>query len=314
MKNKISIAIITKKREEDLEKCLDSICKQTQSNYEILLIDNDEKLSAKKVIKKNKYSKMKILYQYCKGTVPRCRNFAMEIAQTKYLCFVDDDCILKKNWLEEGQKKLVDKEIAYVMGKTLLLNPQNIFALSQYVNDNFWRNYTIQVCNSVNTSVNAYKNLQIFDTKNVIVNLSLMKKFNLKFDEHCQKDAFDNADFDFNFQLNQNNLKGIYCKKMLLSHRETNNFKRYVDRAYYRGYLAKYLNTKWNLSNQLADLRTNKFFPFLWKSIKETLEDPKKYSKYMTASFYKNILVTIVIKIFEFYYIRGYTANRKTNI
>jgi glycosyltransferase involved in cell wall biosynthesis len=295
MKTEISIAIITKNRKKELEKCLDSISLQTQKDYQIIIIDNDSNFSAKKTINKKKYAKLNFSYYYGQGTVPKCRNLAINLARTKYLGFVDDDCILNKDWLEKGKKEIIKNDVAYVLGKTLLLNPQNIIALGQFARDDYWKDY----------------NSKIFDTKNVIINLNLIKNIKLHFDENCQKDAFDSADFDFDFQLKKSKLKGIFCSEMMLFHKETSNFKRFKYRAYYRGYLARYLNKKWKLKDGLVDLRTKNFLFWFLKAVKDFKIDFVNYSEHMQASFYKRLLATFVIKLFERYYIIGYVSNQK---
>ncbi len=294
MKTEISIAIITKNRKKELENCLDSIVKQTLIP-KVIIIDNDEKLSAKHIINNKKYKQIKINYYYSKGSVPKCRNFAVRMAKNKYLGFVDDDCILDKKWTENGLKSIKKNKTAYVLGKTLLLNPHNIFALAQYSRDDYWKNY----------------NSQIFDTKNAILNLDVIKKSKLQFDEKCQKEFYDSADFDFDFALKKAGLKGYFCKRMTLLHKETTNFDRFKKRAYCRGYLAKYLDRKWKLNDKLVDLRNRYFYFWLLKAIKDSFKDFKRYSKHMESPLYKKILATFVIKLFERYYVTGYVSNQE---
>lgn len=315
MKRIFSIAIVTKNRKKELEKCLDSISGQSYKNYQIIIIDNDPKLSAKNTINNKKYKKIDISYYYHHGTVPKCRNFAMKIAKTEYLAFVDDDCILDKNWLKEGEKTINENiNLSYVLGKTLLVNPQNIIAASQYATDNWWYKSNIEICNSVGKKIKNQKkknlNSQILDTKNIILNLKLIKKHGLEFDEMCQKDIYDCADFEFNFQLARNELKGTFCQKMILYHKETDNFKRFKNRAYSRGYLAKYIDDKWQLNNQLVDLKAIKFRSWFIKSITDVIKNSSHYFKYIEGPFYKKILAVLVMELFERYYINGYTANK----
>lgn len=296
MKTEISIAIITKNRKKELADCLDSIAKQTLIPS-VIIIDNDENLSAKETISKKKYKQINISYHHSRGSVPACRNLAMKIAKTKYLGFVDDDCVLDKKWTENGLSAIKKYKTAYVLGKTLLLNPNNIFALAQYARDDYWKNY----------------NSQIFDTKNVILDLNIVKGSKLSFDEKCQKEAYDSADFDFDFALKKAMLKGKFCKNMILKHKETSSFNRFKRRAYYRGYLAKYLDRKWKLNDKLVDLRTQLFYFWLLKTIKNFLKELKNYSKHIDAPLYKKIAATFVIKLFERYYVSGYVANQETS-
>lgn len=298
MSEKIALAIVTKNRTKELARCLNSINKLSLLPNELIVIDNDLNFSAKKVIKKGKYQKkMTINYLPCSGTVPHCRNLALNRSKSEYLAFIDDDCVLDSLWLNVALQAIKIEKADYVLGKTLLLNPENVIALAQYAHDDYWKEYSGQ----------------IFDTKNVLINLSSIKKAKLKFDENCQKDHYDSADFDFNFQVKKRQLKAAYATKMELYHQETESFARFSQRAYARGYLAKYLNEKWQLANQLVDFRQKNLMIWLLKTIKNFSKDYQKFSPHMgQENFLKKITATLLIRIFDYYYTLGYVANRKT--
>lgn len=298
MKNEISIAIITKNRKKELINCLNSILHQTRKPKIIMIVDNDSNQSAKKTIAHKRYKTLKIAYYSLLGSVPRCRNFAIKQTKTKYLGFTDDDCILNENWVKNGIEAIDKNNFDFGLGKTLLLNSKNIFALAQHSRDDYWKN----------------QNSQIFDTKNVILNLLSIRKRKMQFDEKCQREIYDSADFDFDFALKKNNLKGVFCKNMIAHHQETNNLLRFLRRAYFRGYLAKYLDRKWRLQDQLVDLSTHNPIIWLLKLIKNYRLDYFKYTKNMTGtSVFTKILAVLVIKIFELFYVAGYVANQKNN-
>lgn len=296
MKTDITIAIITKNRIKELTRCLDSLVKQRQKPQTILIIDNDQNQTAKPLVSQKKYQQLQISYLAESGSVPKCRNLAITKSRTKYLGFTDDDCVLDKSWIERGFSKIKQGDYDFIVGQTLLFNPKNIFALAQHSRDEYWKKI----------------NSPMFDTKNVILNLEIIKKHQLKFDEDCQKEAFDSADFDFDFLVKMHKFKGYFCKEMSAYHQETSQFKRFAKRAYYRGYLAKYLDKKWQLHDQLVDLSTSNFIIWLLKLVKNYRLDYCRYTKEMIAvSTFKKILVIPIIKIFEFYYVSGYVANQK---
>lgn len=296
MKTDITIAIITKNRPKELRRCLDSLLRQSQKPQEVLIIDNDQNKTAKAIAVDKKYQQLSIAYQCISGSVPKCRNFATQKCKSKFLGFADDDCILDKNWVEQGIYKIRQDSCDFIVGQTLLFNPKNIFALAQHARDEYWKR----------------QNSPMFDTKNVILKLQTIKKYELKFDELCQKESYDSADFDFDFLVKKYSLKGYFCKKMIAHHQETSQFKRFSKRAYYRGFLAKYLDKKWQLNDQLIDLSTSNFIIWLLKLIKNFSLDYQRYSKQMNVSgVFNKVLGVLAIKIFEFYYVLGYVANKK---
>jgi len=288
----ISVAIITKDRKKELKRCLISLKQQNYHPSRIIVIDNDANKSAQVVVNNRLFNKLNIKYHHLvNSSVPACRNKALKLVKTPYLAFVDDDCIANKNWLRQGLNKIKKEKAHYVLGKTELFNPQNLFALAQHARDSYWKNY----------------NHQLFDTKNVIVDANFFKKNNLYFDEKCQSDHYDSADFDFDFLVKKKKLKKAYCSNMIIFHKETNNFSRFKKRAYHRGKLAKYLNDKWELNDQLVDLKNRHLMFLILKTLKNFPADYNKYKKYMySQSILKKIIATWLIKIFEGYYLQGY--------
>ena len=93
---KFSIVICTLNRPIILEKCVDSILKQTFENYEIIIIDQS-----------NDYNKLteqksdKIIYKHIKQKgLSNARNVAIKIASGNYFCLMDDDAEYENNVLE----------------------------------------------------------------------------------------------------------------------------------------------------------------------------------------------------------------------
>lgn len=288
----ISVAIITKDRKKELKRCLISLKQQNYYPFTILVIDNDENKSAQTVVKNRLFNKLNIKYHHlAKASVPACRNQALKLVKTPYLAFIDDDCIANQNWLKKGLSKIKKEKVHYVLGKTELSNPQNLFALAQHARDSYWKNY----------------NQQLFDTKNVIVNAIFFKKYNLYFDEQCQSEHYDSADFDFDFLAKKYRLNKTYCPQMIVFHKETDKFLRFKKRAYHRGKLARYLNDKWQLNNQLVDLRNRHLVLFVLRTFKNFNYDYHRYKNYMySQTMLKKIFATWLIKIFEGYYLQGY--------
>lgn len=288
----ISVAIITKDRKKELRRCLLSLKRQKYRSFMIIVIDNDENQSAQAIVNNRLFNKLNIKYHHlAHSSVPACRNSALKLVKTPYLAFIDDDCIANENWLTEGLRTIKKEKAHFVLGKTELYNPQNLFALAQHARDSYWNDY----------------NNQLFDTKNVIVNAKYFKKNNLSFDEKCQSDHYDSADFDFDFLAKKKKLKKIYCPQMIIFHKETDKFSRFTKRAYHRGKLAKYLNNKWQLNHQLVDLRNRHLVLFILRAFKNFSSDYNKYKNYMySQTTFKKLFATWLIKIFEGYYLRGY--------
>lgn len=197
----LTIAVLTYRRQKQLELCLKSIKDQKFQPKDILVIDSFKR----------------------KTSIPISRNIALNKCQTKYLAFVDDDCILDKNWINSGYRFLKSHpKLAYVVGQTKLLNPQSTLALSQYSSYQNW-----------------FSHHHTLDTKNVIFNLSLIK--DLRFDPKFK--IFE--DIDFSLQLKAANIYGLYCPKMIVHHPELTSPWKVIKKSYVRGKFKSILDQKW---------------------------------------------------------------------
>ncbi len=301
MNTELTIAIVTRRRPDKLSRCLKSIYKQSLRPKSVLIIDNDSSKSAFPIFKK--YDK-KLSVRYLVGEktgVSNSRNIALGKANTKYLGFVDDDCILNDRWVENVTVWLrKNKNVAYVCGKTDLYNNGDILAIAQQTHDWYW--YFKKLGKNNETTA------EHFDTKNVVLNKDLILGKNLKFDPKCAVKDFDSADFDFGIQLNRNKLKGIYLNKLRLTHEETSTFKRYIMRAYYRGRIAGYINKKWSLDNKFVGFPERNLLIWIYRKIKIFPLDFARYTNNLTAPLYFRILVVIAILIYEGSYLKGYLS------
>lgn len=102
MENKlISIIVPVYNVEHYLSKCLDSICRQTYKELEIILVDDGSTDSSSKII--NAYmqndSRIKSLKQKNSG-VSSARNLGLKNAKGDWICFVDSDDYLSPDYVE----------------------------------------------------------------------------------------------------------------------------------------------------------------------------------------------------------------------
>lgn len=106
---RISIIIPIYNAEQHLAKCVDSVLRQTEKNIEIILVDDgskDNSLDICKNFQKND-ERIKIIHQSNAG-VSAARNKGIEVAEGKYIGFVDSDdwveSIMFERLLDEAEK------------------------------------------------------------------------------------------------------------------------------------------------------------------------------------------------------------------
>ena len=111
-KNFISIIIPTRRKNQILRRCLNSLSKQTYSPscYEIILV-------SKRKIKINQPGiKIKIITISPKINHAEARNMAVKKARGEIIAFCDDDCILPQNWLSTASAYFTQKRVDLIGG------------------------------------------------------------------------------------------------------------------------------------------------------------------------------------------------------
>jgi len=95
-----SIIIPVFNRPDEVEELLESLIKQTEKNFEIVIVEDGSSEKCDKVVKK--YSdKLKIKYLYKKNEKPAiARNYGSKHAKGDYFIFFDSDCIIPPEYFK----------------------------------------------------------------------------------------------------------------------------------------------------------------------------------------------------------------------
>ena len=102
----ISVIVPTYKPDYYIWECLNSIAIQSldKEKYEVLIVLNGDKepffTEIESYLKKNNLNNFNLIYSQEKG-VSNARNIGLDRAKGEYICFVDDDDFLDKNYLQE---------------------------------------------------------------------------------------------------------------------------------------------------------------------------------------------------------------------
>ena len=114
---KVSIIVPIYNSEKHLEKCINSIIKQTYKNIEIILINDGSTDNSLEKIKELslKYQNIKYYTQTNKG-VARTRNSGIRYAKGSYIMFVDNDDYIEKDYVETFVNEIEKENYDYVIG------------------------------------------------------------------------------------------------------------------------------------------------------------------------------------------------------
>ena len=135
--NKVSIVVTVYNTEKYIEKCIDSLLRQTYENIEIILIDGGSTDRTTEICSKyaDNYEKIRLVKKENEG-VSSARNRGIDEATGKYIVFVDgDDWIENKTvqtlvWLLEENKAdmsyIIKNGHMYSSGEVLIGNGQKM--------------------------------------------------------------------------------------------------------------------------------------------------------------------------------------------
>lgn len=102
--------------EGTLAACLESIIAQTYGNAEIIVVDNASTDNTKKIA--NSYDDVRYIYEPNLGR-SYARNCGAMKSQSKYICFIDCDVELDKNWLLQCDNYLKNRPIDFLATSVL---------------------------------------------------------------------------------------------------------------------------------------------------------------------------------------------------
>lgn len=109
MKDLISVIIPVYKVEEYLDRCVESIQKQTYQNLEIILVDDGSPDNCGKMCDEyeKKDPRIKVIHKE-NGGLSDARNAGIEIATGEYIAFVDSDDFVSNDYIEYMYQMLIE--------------------------------------------------------------------------------------------------------------------------------------------------------------------------------------------------------------
>ena len=139
MKNQITFYVPTLNSESTIKECLKSII--ALGKYNIMVIDGGSSDNTVKLVKKLRV----LIFPKKSKHLANARNLAMKDCKTKYIAFIDSDCVINKKWLLNIMKNL-SKNVAGVCGRLeekfteSLADKWRTFHLKQHWGDNKIKN------------------------------------------------------------------------------------------------------------------------------------------------------------------------------
>lgn len=142
----LSVVIPTYNRVGQLKDCLDFLFNQTYKKFAIIVVDDGSTDGTEDLVRdlQKGYKNLKYLKQKNKGPAA-ARNLGLKHAKGRILVFLDDDCEVDNDWLDNWVK-LHGNNNTFVIGGEIV-NEGNIFVKTVQISQMFWFNtiHTISV-------------------------------------------------------------------------------------------------------------------------------------------------------------------------
>lgn len=110
----VSIVICTYNRAKYLERCIESLKKQTHTNFEIIVVNGPSTDETNQVLMKD--PEIKLVKQKELNGLSFARNLGIEKSSGEIIAFIDDDAIADENWIKYLVEGYTDESIGGVGG------------------------------------------------------------------------------------------------------------------------------------------------------------------------------------------------------
>jgi glycosyltransferase involved in cell wall biosynthesis len=124
VRTNVSVLLTIRNAEKYIGFCLTFLLDQTFSDFEIVIIDDVSNDKTKEIIEKFEDQRIRYFRNKRWLGLSASRNKCLKYATGDYVFFTDGDCLVSKNWIEEGLKYLKTSDCIGVEGKTYYVSKE----------------------------------------------------------------------------------------------------------------------------------------------------------------------------------------------
>jgi len=136
MQTNVSVIICTKDAEKYIDKCTSSLLDQTFKDFEIVIIEDISSGNIDTVLKKFTDRRIRYFKNEKNLGIAKSRNKGLGLSKGGYIFFTDADCIVSKDWIEQGLKFLKDPNCAGVEGRIYYVSKEYKPTFSDHLCEN----------------------------------------------------------------------------------------------------------------------------------------------------------------------------------
>lgn len=230
----VTVGIICRNESKHIKSLLKSILNQTFKDFEIIIVDGNStdgtREIAKKVLEKSNIP-YKIFNEKDFGYYGPCfaRNLVIDKSSknSKYIAFIDADCMADKNWLMNLYNTInnTSKDIAGAGGTRLIAKTENSMEI---IINAIVTSYVATFGNPAFSKRNI-KFIESIPNYNAIYKKEILKKF--RYDDKL----IISDDNEINFRIRKKGYKFLYAKNAIVYHHETNSIKIFMQNMFRYG-------------------------------------------------------------------------------
>lgn len=245
---RLTVSIITRNRSDHLKRCLNSLVKQNNNHFEVLIVDNASTDNTKIVASSFK-RKLKIKYVYeTQIGRPNARNRVLKEVKKGILATIDDDCEASFDWIKtiiNAHKKFPG--VIAIHGFAVSKPKDNyVSIIAQFIKIN---NLLLSIKDDTTRySFKKFVDKPVLtfnlDTKNSSFKVDKLHKFKLNFDTKWRHAE----DFQFAKQILSINQKIIFDPKIKVFHWERGNVRGFFGQRFYTAMEIQRTELSWSKS------------------------------------------------------------------
>ena len=223
---KISVVIVTKNRARDLLECISSLLIQTEPLDELLIIDNNSADETEQIIQslqRNCVIPIRYILEKKIG-YPIVYNRGLAEVSSKWVAFIDDDCVADRDWYKSIKKAIQQfPDASAIVGKSKTYYSKNIFSLATSFFDQMWKKN-----GKDNSKIIDFATL---DNKNIVYNKGFLFQNKLSFNENRLENGTGAAeDVDLGLRIQKCGGEAFFYPGMLVMHKDPITFSHFFQK------------------------------------------------------------------------------------
>lgn len=309
----ISIIVPVYNVKKYLERCVESLCKQTYDNIEILLIDDGSTDGSKLICDKyaSNDKRIKVLHINNSG-VSKARNIGLENANGSYITFVDADDYVSETYIEKMYKLCIEEksDIGIIgiiefdeatnkkndSGKSLEFTTNSIEALEEMLNERY---YFGSVWGKIYNS-ELWKGMYFNEKTSIGEDLEILYKIFLK----SKMVSINTHERLYYYTKNRNNsatnseYNDKWKKEIEICENILNDCINSNNKEIFPFALKRYVRINYSCIIKL--LKSNHYDEKLYQQLKDNILKYKKYNIYKKFTLIMRIKLVLVLKFENF--------------